>query len=101
MFSSLHLIIDIRLYPCIILIIIPLVLFTFLLADFLATQPFEEVCHLIIIDGIRQVLRHTLETTEASLAVLRTVSDIRATAHRIHLIGIGSEYRVQVEGIAL
>ena len=57
MLASLHILIYVGIQTCVILVfaISTLALLVFLI-DFLATQPLEEVSHLLIVERVRQVL---------------------------------------------
>ena len=104
MLTCLQILVKVRIQVVIVFVIVA-VAFTLLVLVFLlhllATQPLEEVGYLLVVQCIRQVLRHTLETTKASVAILRTFTDIRTGTHRVCLIGIGGEGSTQIEGIAL
>ena len=60
----------------------------------------EEFAESVVVEGIGEVLGHTLETSEASLRPLRMVGDID-TSVLILLIGVCSKDRVHGEGITL
>ena len=54
----------------------------------------------LVVEGVRQVLRHTLETSEASVAPFRAVAHHYVAAF-VKLVGVGGEDGGQREGVAL
>ena len=100
MLTSLHLVVEVGIDTSIVFVLLVVLIFVVLLHT-LATQPLEEVGHLLIVQGVVEVLRHALETSETSVAILRTIADIRTGAYRVGLIGIGGEDGIQREGVAL
>ena len=80
MLTSLHLVVEVGIDTCIVFVLL-LVLILVVLLHTLATQPLEEVGHLLVVQGVVEVLRHALETSEASIAILRTIADIRTGAY--------------------
>ena len=72
----------------------------FRLFHLLATQPLEEVSHLLVVQRVRQVLRSTLETTEATSTILCVVAYIRI-AVLVQVVGVGGKDCIHIKGIAL
>ena len=60
----------------------------------------EEFLERLVVDGIGEVLRHALETSEAALRILRLVAHIHASV-LVEGIGIGGKDGIQRESVAL
>ena len=80
MLTSLHLVVEVGIDTGIVVVLL-LVLILVVLLHTLATQPLEEVGHLLVVQRVVEVLRHALETSETSVAILRTITDIRTGAY--------------------
>ena len=102
MLSLLHILVDIGLYVIIVFIVTLLVLVVFFLFNLLASQPFEEIAYLLVVDGIGEVLRHALETSPFAKSPIRLMlTDTRRSTHTIGLIDIRGKDGVKIEGITL
>ena len=105
MLTSLQRVVEVAIKTRIVLVIaVALIVFALVLVfvrHLLATQPLEELSHLLIAQRVRQVLRHALETTKATVAILRAVTDIRTGTHRVCLVGISGKGGIEVKCIAL
>ena len=64
-----------------------------------SSQKVEEGECLLVVDGVRKVLAHALESSETSLAPFRLVADAHVAVF-VFLVGIGSEDGVEREGVA-
>ena len=103
MLASLHVGVEVGVESGVVLVVVAAAAFLvfILLVDLLAAQPLEEVGHLGIVERVGEVLRHALEASEASVAVLGAVADVGACAHGVGFVGVGGEGGVEVEGVAL
>ena len=100
MFGRLHSIVEVGIQTRAILVLGVFTVLVFLVA-LLTSQPLEEVGNLLIIQRIVDRLVHTLESTEAALAILSTVTDIRSSSHRVGFVGIGGKHGIHAESITL
>ena len=68
MLGFLHICVDIGFYTTVPLVIIVVLMAILILVDLLTTQALEEVGNLLIAQGVRQVLRDTLEAAQLTHA---------------------------------
>ena len=101
MFGFLHVLIDIGLDIIIIQLVIVLALVILLIYS-LAFQPFDPVHHLLIIQGVGEVLGESLETAYlAKSPISGMFTDSRRGSHTVCLIDIRSKRTAQVQGVTL
>ena len=102
MLGFLHILIYVRLEGVVPLVVFVIVVLTFFLIHFLATQALKEVNNLLVVEGIRKVLRDTLESTELTHTPISLVFRYtRCGTNAIGLVNIRSKHRVEVQGIVL
>ena len=101
MLAGLHLVVDIGIQASVVFIVFLVVILVLLLFSLFATQPLEEIGDFLVGEVVVEVLRHTLETSETALAILRTRADIRTCTHGIGFVGISGKLGIEVEGVTL